>query len=348
MHIGIFLEESSQGLGPGDAFDEAFQLVDAAEARGLDGVWLGQLHFTPDRSVLTASLVVAGAIAARTRRLVVGTAVEILPLHHPLRIAEEAATVDHISKGRFVFGVGRSGAPRAYDVFGVAYEESQARFTEALALILQAWKGERFSFDGEFYRVRDAAVSPRPYQRPHPPVRVAVTSDETFRTIGREGRPIFVGLRATDLAELRDQLRAYREAWKDAGHPGTGDVYLRIPVYAAETPAAALEEPARSIEHYFKRQAELTRSAVGRAGAGPAERRRFQADRLAALSYDEIVKSKVAFGTAEALVDRLGSLRDDLGLAGIVVELNPGGLIPRERVHRSLGILADEVASRLR
>ena len=84
----------------------------------------------------------AGAIATRTRRLHVGTAVQVLPLNHPLRIAEEVATVDHISEGRFEFGVGRSGVVRAYDTYGVSYGESQARFREALEIIRQAWTGE--------------------------------------------------------------------------------------------------------------------------------------------------------------------------------------------------------------
>jgi alkanesulfonate monooxygenase SsuD/methylene tetrahydromethanopterin reductase-like flavin-dependent oxidoreductase (luciferase family) len=343
MHFGIFIEEMRHGLSQASAFQEAFELVDTADAWGVDCVWLGQIHFNPARSVISASLLVASAIATRTRRLRVGTAIQILPLNHPLRIAEEVATVDQISHGRFEFGIGRSGAPRAYEVFGVPYAESQARFREALEIIREAWKGEPFSYTGEFFRVENATVSPRPYQNPHPPIRMAATTEETFPMVGRLGLPVFVGLRIADIPELREQVRTYRQAWREAGHPGEATVYLRIPIYAGATDKAALEEPRESITYYFARQAELARSGVGRAGTGPAERRQAQADRMAALTYEEILGRKVAFGSAAGLIDRLTQLREELGLSGIVAELNPGGLIPAELERQSLQILTHQV-----
>src|SRR6266545_8332172 len=319
-----------QGASQPSAFRDVFELADRAEAWGVDCLWLGEIHFTPVRSVISASLQVASAIASRTRRLRVGTAVQVLPLNHPLRIAEEVATVDHISEGRFEFGIGRSGVVRSYDTYGVPYGQSQARFREALEIIRWAWKGEPFSYEGEFYRVDNATVAPRPYQVPHPPIRMAATSDETFPAAGRMGLPIFIGLRATEIPDLQAQLAPYRAAWREAGHPGNPSVYLRIPVYASPTAQGAVAEPRESLTSFFARQSELARAAVGRAGAGPADRRRMQAERMAALSYDDMLARKVAFGTAAAVVDRLAELRDQLQLDGIVAELNPGGRIPRE------------------
>lgn len=343
MDVGIFVEEMPRGSDQAGAFRDVLELADAAEAWGLHGVWLGEMHGNPARSVLSAPLVVASAIAARTRRLRVGTAVQLLPLHHPLRIAEEVATLDHLSQGRFEFGIGRSGSPRAYDAFGIPYTESQARFAEALEIIREAWKGQPFSYQGMFYRFENVTVCPRPYQVPHPPIRMAATDDATFARVGRMGLPIFVGLRRTDIPELRAQIRTYRAAWREAGQAGEPDVCLRIPLYAGATESAALEEPRESITYYFRRQAELTQAVVGRAGTGPAELRQAQAARLTELSYDEILKTKVAFGTAQGLIDRLAELREELALRGIVAELNPGGLIPPERVTRSLHVLTHEV-----
>ncbi len=337
------MEEMRQGNSQADAFQEAFRLAEAAEAWGVDCVWLGELHFIPSRSVLSAPIVVASSIATRTKRLRVGTAVQVLPLGSPLRIAEEVATLDHISEGRVEFGIGRSGAVRTYDLLGVPYAESQARFREALEIILEAWKGEPFSYRGEHYRIENATVSPRPYQRPHPPIRMAATTEETFPQVGRMGLPIFVGLRAMDVAELRTCVQAYRRAWHDAGHSGAANVYLRIPIYAGTTETGAVEEPRETITYYFQRHAELTLAGMGRAGTGPAERRQAQADRLAKLSYEQILRTKVAFGTAAGLIDRLTELREELGLNGIVAELNPGGLIPMDQVMRSLHMLARDV-----
>ena len=343
MHFGIFIEEMRQGASQATAFRDVFELADRAEAWGADCVWLGEIHFTPVRSVISASLQVASAIATRTRRLRVGTAVQVLPLNHPLRIAEEVATLDHISEGRLEFGIGRSGVVRTYDIYGVPYGESQARFREALEIIRLGWKGEPFSYEGQFYRVQNATVVPRPYQVPHPPIRMATTSDETFPAAGRLGLPIFIGLRATEIPDLQAQLAPYRQAWREAGHAGNPSVYLRIPVYVSTTEQGAVEEPRASLTAFFARQSELARAAVGRAGAGPADRRRLQAERMASLSYEDILARKVAFGTPAGVIDRLAQLREELGLDGIVAELNPGGFIPPELETRSLQLLTGEV-----
>ena len=343
VHFGVFVEEMRQGASQAAAFRDVFELADRAETLGADCVWLGEIHFTPVRSVISASLQVASAIATRTRRLRVGTAVQVLPLNHPLRIAEEVATLDHISQGRLEFGIGRSGVVRTYDIYGVPYGESQSRFREALEIIRLGWTGEPFSYEGQFYRVQNATVVPRPYQVPHPPIRMATTSDETFPAAGRMGLPIFIGLRTTEIPDLQAQLAPYRQAWREAGHAGEPSVYLRIPVYVSTTERGAVEEPRASLTAFFARQSELARAAVGRAGAGPADRRRMQAERMASLSYEDILAKKVAFGTPARVIDRLAQLREELGLDGIVAELNPGGLIPPELETRSLQLLTGEV-----
>ncbi len=343
MHFGVFIEEARPGLTDVEAFRESFETVDAIESWGFDCVWLGEIHFNPARSVISSPIAVATAIAARTKRIHVGTAVQVLPLNHPLRIAEEAATVDQLSQGRFEFGIGRSGAARTYDMLGIPYGESQARFREALEIIREAWKGQPFSYEGEFYRFKNAIVAPKPYQKPHPPIRMAANTMETFPLVAELGLPLFVGLRDLDIPELQESLKLYRKAWKDAGHTGTSSVYLRIPVYASLTETGAREEPRESITAFFRRHVELMRATVGRAGAGPAERRAAKADKLERLPYDEMLRTRVAFGTAVQLVDRLKELQEQLGLDGIIVEPNPASLIPPEYVTRSLRIVAQDV-----
>ncbi len=342
MDFGVFMEQIRRGSSPEDAFRELSEVVDAAEAWGLDVVWLAEMLVNPARSALSAPLIVAGWIVSRTRRLRAGTAVQLLPLNHPLRVAGEITTLDHLSQGRFDFGIGRSGSPRAYDALGVPYEESQERFFEALEIILEAWKGEPFSHEGRFYRFADATVAPRPYRLPHPPVRMAATTPETFPRVGRMGLPIFVGLRGMNIPELSGHVRSYRQAWREAGHPGDGDVCLRIPVYAGLTEQAARDEPRETITYYFRRQADLARAPIGRAGV-LAERRQAQAEQLSGLSYDEILTTKVAFGTGLGLIDRLTQLKEELGLTGIAAELNPGGLLPAAQEMRTLEILTRQV-----
>src|SRR3984957_16699945 len=152
MEFGIFHEfPSIAGRPDAEAFDQAFELVDGAERWGLDAMWLAELHFDPTRAVLSAPLCVASAIAARTKRMKIGIAVQVLPLCHPLRLAEEAATVDQLSRGRLIFGVGRSGVAATYEAYGVPYGESRDRFAEVLDIVQQAWTQDSVSYHGRFY-----------------------------------------------------------------------------------------------------------------------------------------------------------------------------------------------------
>ena len=196
MEFGIFHEfPSLPGRSHAEAFAQSFELVDGAERWGLDAMWLGELHFDPARSVLSAPLCIASAIAARTQRMRIGLAVQVLPLCHPLRLAEEAATVDQISNGRLIFGVGRSGVARTYEAYGVPYAESRERFVEVLDIVRKAWTQDKVSYQGKYHRFEDVSVVPKPFQQPTPPIRVAATSADTFVSNGRQALPIFVAVR---------------------------------------------------------------------------------------------------------------------------------------------------------
>src|SRR5579871_5169779 len=177
FEVGIFTEFNRRASHRTEAesFAEAFDLIDSAENWGLDAVWLAELHFAGERSVLASPLTLAAVIAGRTKRIKVGTAVQLLPLVDPVRLAEDAATVDQASQGRLIFGAGRSGFARAYQGFGVDYAESRDRFAEALDIVLKAWKEPSFSYDGKYYHYHNVSVSPKPYQQPHPPVRIAAS-----------------------------------------------------------------------------------------------------------------------------------------------------------------------------
>src|SRR2546421_12310837 len=272
----------------------------------------------------------AAFMAARTKRVRIGMAVIVLPLAHPLRIAEEVATVDHLSQGRFDLGIGRSGGARPYASPGVGYGEGQARFEESLAIMREAWKGERFDYEGKFSTVRDTVVSPTPVQKPHPPLRMAANSRETFPWVGRAGLRLFVGLRDVDLPELRVNLEAYRQAWREAGHPGNGDVCLLFFNDTATTEKEALEEPRENITYFFERHQELTRTRLGRNDPGPLDRHAARLAKLKATDHGEILEKRVAFGTAEQLKERLGGRTPSLGLPGVLVAGQPRGPRPAD------------------
>ncbi len=347
MEFGLFHEfQKSHDTSEAEAFSQSFALVDAAEQWGLDAMWLAELHFVPDRSVLASPLILAAAISQRTRRMKIGTAVQVLPLCHPLRLAEEAATVDQISDGRLIFGVGRSGFAHTYQAYGVPYEESRERFAETLEIVKRAWTEERFSYRGKYFSCDDVALVPKPRQKPYPPIRIAATSVDTYATIGTMGHAIFVAARLGTLSELAPLVRSYREAYRAAGHPGTGEVYLRVPMYVAETDEQARREPEESVMHLFRTIGGQLEASASLAGTRAIEQRAERGQRLKTISYEDSLRDKMIVGTPGQVTEKLQRLRQEIGLDGILAELNPGSLIPHALVMKALRLLCQEVVPR--
>jgi alkanesulfonate monooxygenase SsuD/methylene tetrahydromethanopterin reductase-like flavin-dependent oxidoreductase (luciferase family) len=347
MEFGMFHEfPSLPGRTESEAFDEALEQVDAAERLGLDVMWLAELHFEPRRSVLSAPLSIASAIAARTRNMKIGIAVQVLPLCHPLRLAEEAATVDQLSHGRLIFGVGRSGVAQTYEAYGVSYAESRDRFREILDIIERAWTKPSFSYEGRYHSFKDVAVVPKPYQKPLPPIRIAASTPDTFPAIGRRGAPVFASVRHTTWSDLAKQIRTYHDAWEDAGHPGKGQVFVSAPTYLAETENRARAEPKDSIMHFYHEQANLLEGAAKLVDPETAARRMQRVDQLRTRSYEDALEANVLIGTPDTIAKKLETLRAEIGLSGILAELNCGGLIPHQKVLGALQLLCEEVRPR--
>jgi alkanesulfonate monooxygenase SsuD/methylene tetrahydromethanopterin reductase-like flavin-dependent oxidoreductase (luciferase family) len=341
MEFGMFHEfPSLPGRGETEMFDEAMEQVDMAERWGLDAMWLAEIHFAPERTYLSAPLPIAAAIAARTRRMKIGIAVQVLPLCHPLRLAEEAATVDQISHGRLIFGIGRSGVVSTYDAYQVPYNESRERFAEIFDIVKQAWTQPRFSYAGKHFTFSDVACVPQPYQRPLPEIRIAASTPDTFPAIGALGYPVFASVRHPTWSELAPHIKAYRDAYRDAGHPGEGRVFVSAPIYLAETEARARTEAEESVTHFYRLQYELIAESARRSG-----RQSFidRAEKLRTLTYGDALRGNVIVGTPDTVTARLKQLRAEIGFDGILAELNCGGLIPHRRVLNALRLLCQEV-----
>jgi alkanesulfonate monooxygenase SsuD/methylene tetrahydromethanopterin reductase-like flavin-dependent oxidoreductase (luciferase family) len=178
---------------PGDHFDpeiaattyeQHLQAWEEMDRLGYDGVGLNEHHTTP-HGLMNSPNMMAAVGAQRTKRLKFLLLGNLVPLHNPLRIAEELAMADNLSRGRILSGFAR-GVPREYNVYSVPMAESRARFEEAVDIILKAWTEDVFSYDGKFWSYKDIAIWPRPYQQPHPPVWVPFTgSKETIEWAGR-------------------------------------------------------------------------------------------------------------------------------------------------------------------
>ena len=343
MRFGSFLElPLPEGTSSTEAYDHTFAHVDLAETLGLDTICLAEFHFTPNR-VISSPLMLGAAIAGRTNRIKVATSVLVLPLTNPLRVAEETATLDNISGGRFEFGVGRSGFQVAYDGYGISYTESRDRFSEALEVIIKAWTNEKFSYRGKYYSYNDVCLVPKPIQSPHPVIRITATSNDTFPVNGRMGYPLLVGLRTVPLAQVTEQVQSYKAAYEKEGHAAPVDVSLRVPVYLAETKESAINEP----EHSFMRQtARLRTQLTGPTSAISVADERSRATRaksLASITWEDVRREKVIVGTPEMVIEQIKELQEALHLTEIVAEFNAGELIPQEHIERSLRLFCEKV-----
>ena len=343
MQFGLFFEfPTREGVSQAQVFDEGFALVDAAEELGTEAVWLAEYHFEPERSVLSAPLTIASAIAARTKRIKIGTAVCVIPLRNPLRVAEEVATLDHISGGRLDFGIGRSALPQDYLGYNMDYRESRGRFGECLEVILKAWTTDRFSYEGEFYSYQDVAVSPQPLQQPHPPIRIGVSSAETFAMVGRMGYPMFINpTRASSLSDLAPLIQEFKRARWEAGFSEQVEIGLRLPIYVAETAEQAYSEPKESTMYALRRLSNIIGATASLEGV--ADDRVAQAERLGTLDYDAVLKTMVVYGTPESVTDQLRQLQEDLGINQLVYEVNFGSQMPLQLQIKAMRLLNERV-----
>jgi alkanesulfonate monooxygenase SsuD/methylene tetrahydromethanopterin reductase-like flavin-dependent oxidoreductase (luciferase family) len=241
-----------------------------------------------------------------------------------------------VSHGRFILGAGRSGNPRGYAAYGVPYSESRERFFDTLDILKKAWTEDSFSHEGKFYSFDNARAVPRPYQKPHPEIRIAGASEDTFPTLGTLGYPLFVSVRSASLSGLAPDLKAYRKAYTAAGHPGHGRVYLRLSMHVGDNDKQALEEGEPSIMAGY-------RSLITRLEGSPNVRRRAELEEIRTVKYETVVRDKVIVGGPERVTDRLKQLEEELGIDGILFELNFGAAIPAEMMMRSLQLLCEKV-----
>lgn len=176
------------------------------------------------------------------------------------------------------------------------YQESRERFREYLEVMRLAWTRESFSYTGTFYTCQDLTLLPKPYQQPYPPLYHAATTRETFTNIGTLGLSLLVGVATMTLAEILAVITDYQAAWQAAGHPGQGDVWLRLPIYVAACMNQARSEPQESVVRYYKRvrQAYLHQSTTFENAA-----RASRAAQLMNLTYDDLLHTRVVFGTPE-------------------------------------------------
>jgi alkanesulfonate monooxygenase SsuD/methylene tetrahydromethanopterin reductase-like flavin-dependent oxidoreductase (luciferase family) len=324
-------------------------IAEAAEADvlGFDTVWLAEVHFAPRFSVMPTPLILLAAIAERTARIRLGMAVNLMPLHHPVRLAEEVATLDVLSGGRVEFGAGRGAFPLNYRGYGVEMASSRELFEEGLDTIKAAWTQKRVSLNGKNFgasgeHANGFEVVPKPLQIPHPPIRLAANSADTFTFAGRNGYPIFAGGPVNPIPVLAERLQIYERALTAAGHERPDDwLAAALMVFVGRDRAQVRTTIEASLRNYFDAVSEII-EPESLALAHQAEFQKVR-ERLHGIDYGTVDSIMGIFGDPEYCIDRIAQLKEQFPFSRLVCWFEIGGISGHQNVLDSMRQFAERV-----
>ena len=311
--------------GSRDLYAHWLEQIDAAEDLGFDSLWVTEHHFRLFGGMMPSPQMLLSAASQRTRRLRLGSAVSLVPIHHPVRVAEDFAMLDLLCGGRLNFGAGRGMSVAEYEVFERDWDTAQARLEEALRVIRMAWTHETLDWEGEHYRYRGLTVRPKPAQQPHPPIYVPANKEpDNFRMIGRHGYNLMTLPWITGNAEQRPRIEIYLDSLRNAGHSEEDhDVFVMYPAYVGETDRQARDEAEEAWHRWRRFALEEIRMDPARAPMLDKVHER--------LSYDAMVQdSRAVFGGPETCIEHLELIRDVVGPTHVGLCFHFGGLGQRE------------------
>lgn len=221
MQFGLFggaRTRRSIGLEDSQGYESFIEYVVEADRLGFAQLFMVEHHFTGQGQV-SASMTVLAYLAARTRKIRLGTAVVVLPWHNPVLIAEQVATLDLLTGGRVDFGVGKGYRKAEFDGFCIPVAEATERFDEAMEIIRKAWTAEgRFSHHGKRWHYENVVVEPEPLQRPHPPLWLAAGSHDSIRRAARDGYNLLLDQLA-QVDQIVRRIAIFREECERIGRP---------------------------------------------------------------------------------------------------------------------------------
>ena len=336
MDFGTFLLlQSPSARSSREIFERGTMIAQAADRLGFESIWCAEHHFST-YGYLSRPLMFALHLASRTERIRVGSAVVVLPLHHPLIVAEEIATADILSNGRLDVGLGRGYQTYEFERLGYRLDESRERFDEAIDILLRAFDGEPFSYEGKHYRFGETTVFPAPIQKPRPPIWVVGQSPESIAAIARRGFNLVSGGFGVSLDRLRQFRETFDSLIPDPAVRSGIRVSTQRPVYvthdASELPDVIAEARWNMRVTLSLRQG-LERVEKGRAQAIPFDTE--PSDR-------DLLDRYFVMGNPETCIARLKELQDAMGIDHFNANFWFGDL-EQSRVLSSMELFAKEV-----
>ena len=349
MKFGLFYLFSDFGNIPQDrVFNEVLEEIEYGEELGFDSVWLPEHHFAV-YGMLGNPMTLAAAISQRTHRMKIGTAIMVLPFQHPLRVAEDAALVDVLSGGRLLLGLGRGYQPPEFHGFGVPQHASRAMFLEALDILTRALSGEKFTYDGHFWKIEEPTeIFPKPVQKPYPPIYFAAISPATYEIAARYGVSLLRSPQFSDLGTVAEAYRGYAEKMRELGRdPDAQDQPFSVRTFVADTDEEARAE-AKHVVWFYHLLATLLPGAQGRPRP-PAGYENYPRDpsALSKVTEDDVWERGTAFGSPERVVEQMKRYMREAGATSFMSQMRIGGL-EHKKVLRSMELFAKYVMPALR
>jgi len=336
MDFGIFfLLQSPTQRPPEEVFARAEEIAQAADSLDFDSIWCAEHHFS-SYGYLSRPLMFATHLAGRTERIRVGSAVVVLPLHHPLVVAEEIATADMLSGGRLDVGLGRGYQTYEFERFGLSLDDSRARFEEGVDILLKAFEGKPFGYEGKHYRFGETSVYPTPVQNPHPPIWVVGQSQESIVATAKRGFNLVSGGFGVSVDRLREFRQGFDAMDIDPATKAKIRVSTQRPVYVTRDEselADAVEQARWNMRVTLSLRQGLERVDKGRAVAVPFETEP---------TTEDLLDRYFIMGAPEACIRKLGELKDAMKIDHFNANFWFGDL-PQDKVMKSMKLFAEEV-----
>lgn len=344
MKFGNFMfSESRDPARDGIVIDEVMEEARLCDRLGMDALWLAEHHFS-GTCVYADPVALAAALAVATDRIAIGFAVAQMSLVHPIRFAEQMALIDNISKGRLIVGMGRGTgySIHEYDGYGIPFEEAQARFEEAEAIMLKAWQGEAFEHHGRFWTLRAPPTRPRPFTRPHPLIIRGAHSERSTLALARAGRPFLMNIQSADMTRKRMDL--YRATMREAGYDAAAivrnvaDCWGLRNVFVADTDAEAETVGRAFWQSMYQYRDEVTAHYQALKGVTirPPE----------GVPARNIAEHSLICGSPATVADKIAEL-EACGIGGLMMTFRMGPM-PYAQAARSIELFMREVAPRFR
>lgn len=346
MKFGIMnLFPGGEGLADQEVFHQTLEEIALADELGFDSVWLAEHHFSR-YGVLGNPLSFGMAVAERTKRITIGTAVLVLPFHDPMRLAEDIAALDVLSGGRVRIGVGRGYQPKEFAGFRISPADSKKRYQETLDVLRLALTEENWSYDGEIFQYEDMTTYPRPLTPGGPPILEGTVSPENFVDRGTRGQSIITSPNFTPLGLMKKNFDLYRDAMTANGHDLAGhDLPFMQQVWCGDS-EEGLRAAAQATLNYYQ---SVGKVLPGSEQAMEAERDYYEkvAKNIELLTLEQTLTHGGNYGDAARVADTIAQLRDQLGINHYIGWLRIPSL-DRTEALRSMEQFATDVIPQLK